>query len=316
MKFSIGHRQSATGMNPTLVSVVFLLRPEHDAAVPLTTGRAVHAAFMDLVSQLDPDLSDRLHDPSRFKPFTVSPLHSLSERRSDHFLVRPSNTYWLRFTSLDETLSHLLLGLRPDDFERIHLAGASFNVVAIIASSSAHPWAGQTTFDALACRWLEGDPSPPRKIHLRFVTPTTFISGDQNIPLPLPHLVFFQLAEKWKQYAPTPLAHMIGRLVDEHIHSPPTAPDDAEISSDRSWLALNRVIGLSRYDLKTRILDFAQYKQVGFTGEVEFLVHESFSDEQTKLLHLLADFAFYAGVGYKTTMGMGQVCKLETRRTT
>ncbi|MEM2001023.1 MAG: CRISPR system precrRNA processing endoribonuclease RAMP protein Cas6 [Candidatus Methanomethylicaceae archaeon] len=297
-------------MNPDLVSVVFLLRPEREAAVPLTTGRAVHAAFMDLVKQVDPDLSDRLHSPSRFKPFTVSPLHSLSDRRDDHFLVYPTNTYWLRFTSLDATLSTLLLNLRPDDFERINLAGAAFDVVNVIVNSSDHPWANQATFDALARRWLDDDWSPPRKIRLRFVTPTTFVSDDQNIPLPLPHLVFFQLGEKWRQYAPMPLASLISRLFDEPVHSSSTASDEAEKMSSGHWLALNRVIGLSQYDLKTRILDFVHYKQVGFTGQVEFLVHESFSDEQTKLLHLLADFAFFAGVGYKTTMGMGQVYPL------
>ena len=35
--------------------------------------------------------------------------------------------------------------------------------------------------------------------------------------------------------------------------------------------------------------------------------------EMLRLVNLLADFAFYCGTGYKTTMGMGQTRRQEVR---
>ena len=53
--------------------------------------------------------------------------------------------------------------------------------------------------------------------------------------------------------------------------------------------------------------DYAGYRQLGFVGACEFLPHRGVPADVVRVLHLLAAFAFFAGVGYKTTMGMGQV---------
>ena len=45
--------------------------------------------------------------------------------------------------------------------------------------------------------------------------------------------------------------------------------------------------------------------QIGFTGRCGFT---AFNDDRYWLgvIQLLTDYAFYAGIGYQTTMGMGQ----------
>ncbi|MBI3490961.1 MAG: CRISPR system precrRNA processing endoribonuclease RAMP protein Cas6 [Acidobacteria bacterium] len=45
----------------------------------------------------------------------------------------------------------------------------------------------------------------------------------------------------------------------------------------------------------------------GFIGTCEYSVGPRAPEDVSRALHLLADFAFFCGVGLKTTMGMGQV---------
>jgi CRISPR-associated endoribonuclease Cas6 len=53
------------------------------------------------------------------------------------------------------------------------------------------------------------------------------------------------------------------------------------------------------------MLRFRRSPQVGFVGQVTYgLMAEN--EAARCQLNALADFAFYAGVGIKTTMGMGQ----------
>ena len=68
------------------------------------------------------------------------------------------------------------------------------------------------------------------------------------------------------------------------------------------------------YDLRTHQVQFAQHPQRGFVGTCCYQLRGP--DEATtpdapltvrQQLLLLAQLAFYCGVGYKTPMGMGQV---------
>jgi CRISPR-associated endoribonuclease Cas6 len=52
-------------------------------------------------------------------------------------------------------------------------------------------------------------------------------------------------------------------------------------------------------------LHFPKHKQKGFVGICSYLVRQE--AEESAQLTALAEFARYAGVGSKTTMGMGQV---------
>jgi len=62
-------------------------------------------------------------------------------------------------------------------------------------------------------------------------------------------------------------------------------------------------VRVTQGDLQTHVVHFPNFVQKGFTGTCTY----SFRDEGVSELAILAAFAPYAGVGYKTTMGMGQV---------
>ena len=73
---------------------------------------------------------------------------------------------------------------------------------------------------------------------------------------------------------------------------------------------------LSDYTLHSHIVTFPRHPQRGFVGTCRYTLRraeeEISSEAHTTLsvqqqIVLLAQFAFYSGIGYKTAMGMGQV---------
>jgi len=107
------------------------------------------------------------------------------------------------------------------------------------------------------------------------------VSRGRNYPLPDPQKVFLNLLQKWNRYSPVNLGDNYLKFIEEKVFP-------------------------AGYRLQTRIMHFDRYKQVGFTGSCTFGVRKQKDDIMIKVLHMLARFTFYAGVGYKTTMGMGQ----------
>ncbi len=60
---------------------------------------------------------------------------------------------------------------------------------------------------------------------------------------------------------------------------------------------------VSAYELKTHALKLEGGAEIGAQGWIRYRFPDP---EQAKIARILAQFAFYAGVGRKTTMGMGQ----------
>ncbi len=272
-----------------LTSLVLIVRPETDGPLPKTVGNFSYAAFLKLVREYSESLAAELHDQNGKKPFTISPLQGPFTRSNGRVLASAENSYWLRITGLDDEITSLLEDLSEKDSFDLVLGNVAFQVEKSTLAGGEHRWAGQVRYEALYDHWLTGIARVPRKISMRFYSPTTFRSKGQNLPLPMPGLVFYQLLQKWNAYAPV--------FVGE---------DMAEIAENR--------LCLSRYQLETRMMHFGQYRQLGFTGDCEFYLKCAGDEVWARVLHLLADFAFYAGVGYKTTMGMGQVRRTDGLR--
>ncbi|MCD5401231.1 CRISPR-associated endoribonuclease Cas6 [candidate division NPL-UPA2 bacterium] len=267
-----------------LTSLVSTLKPLRDGPLPLTSGNFTHACFLNLIRQVDETLAESLHRGSRSQPFTLSPLQGELVNQNGRVLLKKEKEYWFRITSLEENLSRRLGEISQKPPPQILLGDEKLKVKKMTASSPQDNWASTTTYKELYNHRVASPPSPGYTIKMKFYSPTAFRSGGQNIPLPLPNLVFFGLAEKWNRYSPVNLGSDIFKIASQQM-------------------------AISRCKLVTRILDFGKYRQVGFIGEVEFLIKKK-DDLLRRIFHLLADFAFYAGVGYKTTMGMGQTRRI------
>jgi CRISPR-associated endoribonuclease Cas6 len=174
-----------------------------------------------------------------------------------------------------------VLQLLPNPLRLDTLSG-SVEAVALTAAEDRD--AGQSSYqDILNQRLLDAIPPEPR-FAFRFLSPTTFHSAERNQPLPLPGLVFGNLVERWNAFSPLTLNAEARRYAEE-------------------CLAINQ------FRLESRMVDLAGGRQVGAVGTVGY---RSLRPDPywLRVLHALADFSFYASVGAKTAMGLGQTRRL------
>jgi len=300
-----------------LLSSVLKLEAQADGRIPLTHGDLVHAALLDLVKKNLPEdeafLSWQLHEFARYKPFTVSQLFGNRRMENYQLIIEEEQNFEIRITSLDKTLSECLLALKEKSANLIKIGGVFFDIKEIITDQAEHRWARQTSYQELTKRWSEEIMELPKKLSFRFVSPTAFRDGAQNILFPMPHLIFYSLAEKWLKYAPEPFTQEIQTFQD----GMKVWQEKSKTASDKTkvWELLDKLINVSSYNLRTRMLNFREYKRIGFTGTLEFEALPSVPDKWLRILNLLADFSFYGGVGSQTTMGMGQTARLSLART-
>jgi CRISPR-associated endoribonuclease Cas6 len=270
-----------------LHSIVLTLVPTREATVRATMGHQAHAAFLRTVSESDPALAETLHLPDMpLRPFTVSTLQGADRINKGQLILSPDETYWLRFTVLYPPIFERFMErfLQGEGRPVVRLGRALLLIKEIVATPEGHPWAGYTSWAALASQ-----DQPAAEITLDFVSPTAFGFGQQPwgkkiMVLPLPETVFSSLARVWNT------------LVPHHLQ--------LDRQALRDYLKEHVVV--KRIDnLSTQMLRFKRSYQVGFVGRVTYglMQDDAFFRGQ---LNALADFAFYSGVGYKTTMGMGQ----------
>jgi len=257
------------------VSVVVAFESAGGRVAPL--GHQLHGWLLNCVSRIDATLSDRLHKQDRAKPFSVMSVES------PHGQPRWQAT--ARVTSLDEEFGRVLVNLDRRDLEYERLGDCRVRVSDISSSTLDHPLARAESYEAMAAKAARG--ATTDTIALDFLTPTAFASENRTVTLfPHPHLVFRSLAGKWNRYAP---AHLLidGGLIDE----------------------LGISTRVTAYDLRTCGTHFGGRRSIGFVGRGEFGWSPDGNKDVWSVAHLLADFALYAGVGQKTTMGMGQTVR-------
>jgi|SRR5579884_572456 CRISPR-associated endoribonuclease Cas6 len=264
-----------------LYSVLLELEAQHEAHLPAMTGHQIHAMFLHLVARSDPARSVRLHDEPGYRPFTLSPLLG-AVSCGNHVALSPGQTYHVRVTLLDDgnlwdSLSTLLLETGPLE---IRLGEASFTITRLLSTAAADPtgWAKRSSWEELVA-------TPMRQsMTLSFASPTAFnISGKYFALFPEPPLVWESLVRSWNRYA----------------------PDELQIEKQALQDLLRHKIAITACDLWTHTLHYPKYTQKGFAGTCTYMIQED--GKRADRLACLAAFARFAGVGYKTTMGMGQV---------
>ncbi len=262
-----------------MLSVVIELRPEERITLPSYTGRMAHAWFLGWVRQTDPERAHRLHAIHQVKPFTVSGLTG-GTRHGSTCEFRPGDICWLRITALEDEFAGWLAERLADTLPPlVTLQQCTFQVGRVLTHPDAHTWAGEASYRELVQHYLDS-PGVPSTIRLFFASPTTFRVRGRNVPLPLPDLVFGSLADRWHAFAPIALDDAIRAVIAEQVV-------------------------VSRYELRTQAVPIRHGYQIGFTGRCEFTVLAK-NPYWRRVCHLLAAFAFYSGVGYKTPQGLGQ----------
>ena len=264
-----------------LYSILLELVVRHVANIPLTMGHLAHALFLNLVKQFDPALSSRLHDEPGYRPYTVSPL-SGGIRVGEHVILQRGQLCHLRITLLDggvlwHTLQTHFLEAGP---VHVRLGDADFQMVRMLITSTADPtnWVGSTNWQSLDTLPVQ------RTITMYFSTATAFSLSERQFGLfPEPPFIWESLLRSWNRYAPETM-----RMEKQAMRE-----------------AFGSQIAVTACALRTAFLHFPTSIQKGFTGRCTYqlLAPEPLAARLTTL----AAFAKYACIGYKTTMGMGQV---------
>jgi len=273
-----------------LIALVLTLKPAAPLILPDNMGRATHAWFLNWVHHAAPTLAEELHQPNQARPFTVSNLWGGQPAEGSAVRFTPNRPALLRLTAYQPELASLLAeGFLTAPPQSITLAEKTFTLDALAANANEHPWAGQSNYNTLVQTYTLAAAAHPKRLKLRFASPTLFRSQGDNIPLPLPGLIFEGLAKRWNTFAPLKIHPDVRRFAEESM-------------------------AINHYDLRTRLIRFGARGErgtySGFVGQCSyaFLNRDRY---WLGLIHLLGAFAFYAGVGYRTAMGLGQTRRLD-----
>ncbi len=302
-----------------LYAVLLQLRPLQQGTLMPFNGELVHGAFLNWLRAAAPDVATWLHEGQKRRLFTCSSLHFSrpmqpqlrAERENIHLPLDPQRTYTIRLT--------LLLG---DLFPLFYQALTQFNVSqmgattppfiqlgkqlflleeVLLDNNDPSGWTGFTSPHTLVEQARQMKFGRTTSLTLEFASLTTFSRSNQKtgygthqVMLPLPLFVFQNLIKRWEDIAPPELAGVIQReRLEQYLQ------DDGVIIID--------------YELKAHHVHFTTHRQRGFIGTCTYQLRGS--DEKTtsedpltlrQQLSLLAQLAFYSGVGYKTAMGLGQ----------
>jgi len=264
-----------------LYSAFLVLLVRHAATAPINTGRLAHALFLNLIGQFDPLLSARLHDEPGYRPFTVSPIHGLPIT-GQHTLLQSGQTCYLRITLLDGgSLWHkLCCHFLESGPVLVQLGDSELQLIRILSTPDADPtgWVSSVNWQTLYTHPAK------QSITMNFASPTAFSWGNRSFVLfPKPLLLWESVLHVWNRYAPA-----CYRVERQGLRE-----------------SLMRSVRVAKCSLHTNTLFFPGFCQKGFVGSCNYIIEAP--DDFASLLTTLAAFAQYAGAGYKTAMGMGQV---------
>jgi CRISPR-associated endoribonuclease Cas6 len=260
-----------------LASIVLHLAPEgktddssRQALPAADRGVLARAVFYEILRRRDAALRDRLHADKGHAPLTAAYLPS-----------RRNNGLRLRFTALtqevvkilnDSLFHHLSAGAR------LQMGEENYYVTRIVLDGMDEPLVGLSDYGRLLSL------PPKQRLEFRFLTPTTFRMGDANLPLPVPQSVFRGLWQKWNAFAPSAL-----RLSDEVLK-----------------FAQGQIFPC-RFQLRSATYEMRDGKIIGFLGDCAYELLGKINNDNARAVSALSRYAFFAGIGAKTTMGMGQV---------
>lgn len=268
-----------------LIAITLTLVSETDLTLPPHLGRANYAATLARLTTVAPALAQAIHDSDGPKPLTCSGLLNAPGNR-DGAPLQAGAPYYVRITGLTAAVSAALeQGLLTQPPTVWELDRRPFRVQAAVCDETADAWSGRADYATLAAEQLLAADERPRHVTLQFAAPTSFRSQEMHLPVPLPGLVFGSLAERWNAFSPVAISPEMRRFAEERI-------------------------AIAAYQLRSRPITHEKGAlRIGGLGQVTYraLSHDRY---WLGVMHLLAHFARFSGVGVQTTTGMGQTRRL------
>lgn len=304
---------------PDLMAAVLCLRAMESGFVPATNGHKVYGAFLNMVASFDPAVADALHRAAHEKPFTLSGLrgeahftHPDGNGAAVPFIpVRRHSLYWFRITSLAPALSERL----PDIMQRHRGAPVKIGNVSFLHEAHdamTHTRAGAARYADMKAQYFTTVTPPPAWFAWNFISATTtHARHGRNLLFPSPSAIFTRLLKRWNLFAPAccrlpfEQGSDFRALVEKSlmVAASNTHTHMLDFGAGKRAGNASRVQSRIENDENLNI----RRREIGFTGYVEFRPDRKADPEVLQALMLLGRFSFFAGVGYGTPKGMGQV---------
>jgi len=245
---------------------------EKEVLLPLFTGHVSRGLVLHVLQQVDPRVSQSLHEPNVMKPFSVTPLQFKSRAKtSAGYLLDPTCPCRVRFRFLkDEYANYVIDYFRQKN--TLTIIDTTFQIASLAIKSK----------DYLE---MERDAEPVDAFQLYFKTPTYLASLGTSFHClwPEPTKIFPNLMRLWNTYT---TAEKYGK--EEYVEY-------------KEWLAKN--LGVAEHELETRLVYMGRKKATGFIGWATYEMNAK--DEWNKATYVLARFAEYSNIGGNKTGGFG-----------
>ena len=247
---------------------------EKPVVLPFFTGHVARGLLLHFIRLVDPAASGLLHELNASKPYSVTPLRFRSSQLTgDGYVLDPQFPCKVGFRFLKDEYSTYLL-----NFFQKQNSALIFDTTFQIASMSINC---KTYAD------LEKEAQAVDALTLNFRTPTYLANLNSNYHwmFPDPVKVFCSLMRCWNQFS------------DERRFS------KEEYVAYKDWLTKN--VGVSRYELQTRLAVMRNKKATGFTGYATYELKDK-ENPYNKTTYMLAQYAEYANIGGNKTAAYGQ----------
>jgi len=259
-------------------SPLLKFRALEDGVINNYAGKKIHGWFFKILKEADEEISKELHGNISDKSFTVSSF--LGHNVSRPIEIRKGEEYTIRITLLEDRLFELftnqIFETKMLD-ENVRIEDVTFSVDGYTIDQM-HKWSGFISEEEL----FKMD-NTDNMIKMKFYTPTSFRIGDLHLRAPEPDKVFTSILRKFNKYSSI--------KIDEKI-------------SEKF-----KAIRIIEQDVFQKKVYFKDFFIQGFVGTVIFQIPDD--KELLTAANVLSRFAFYSGVGYKSTMGLGQAKREE-----
>lgn len=238
-------------------------------------GEQFHGLLFEMLKALDSQFTATLHEQTT-KPFSITGIRGPLAHRAGWTYLSGDQEYRFYIHTLNEPMR--------DHLERLATWAPTAALDWAIGSVRITPLrieAVRTPVSYAAVLERAFEAPGLAKVCMNFRSPVSFRREGTQRLLPETRLVVESLLRRWNRMG------------------------DVELDVDER--ALNEALRISHYDLSASLVPFDKYTIIGFRGELHYSLTSDVDPYHQGVLRALFRFAEYAGIGYKTTMGMGEV---------
>jgi CRISPR-associated endoribonuclease Cas6 len=261
--------------NIDLVGIAFTLKPERDLTLHPQYTTQLHGWFLHHIRQIDPELSQQLHDGQGEKAFTISQLQGSIVIQGKEQLLSAHNTYQWQITALSKPLCDVLRQWLDRPPTRLELSSGNYQILNLqtcnLATTYAEIW-HQSAFDTTP-------------LELTFTSATSFRKRGNHMPLPIPENLFHSYLRRWNHFA------------TEKFEQDPFL----------AWV--NECVVILRHDIRSIKVQAGKSGSVtGFIGAIQLGFSPKAKQQPVyiQLVRALTTCAPYFNTGHKVTFGLGQ----------